>query len=175
MTFFMLAVLLATLPGKAEPAADDVHKFVAMYKCEVVNLLERIHAQPIIDERIRYLILSADRDADYVQCALDDHDTKIHCEAASGFYDKGSKRTFSPEVLAVIAKQGFATDAKQGNFQFDLPIKGPETYDVVANRLLNTLYLGYKTDVDHIKVQAPLLTLRSRELSKFSCLGPKSN
>jgi hypothetical protein len=80
----VLAVLPFCIQATAAEPAGDSSTFVETYRCAVVELLMRIHADPRQDTSSRFLILErADFPSAYVQCAFDEDDRSMLCEAAS--------------------------------------------------------------------------------------------
>src|SRR5258708_5212204 len=76
----------ATSP-RTPTARSGLLQFLDMYGDVVAAILEEIHEHPCEDVSRRYLILEpADAPACYVQCAFDEGDLSLVCEAASGHF-----------------------------------------------------------------------------------------
>jgi hypothetical protein len=147
-----------SIPPAAGLPVDDLATFGATYKCAVVELLMRVHAHPNMDLSSRFLILDrADNGSAYVQCAFDDHDRSMLCEAASGFFAvPGEAPVFTPEQKQALAKLGFAMNEPRANFRQFLRFGHEPDYDAVADLLLTTLYEAYGARRDTvIEVTAP--------------------
>lgn len=130
-------------------AADSFVDLQATYRCEVVRRLEQIYAagDPRRDLN-RYLAISlADKPNAYVQCIFFDSRSRIHCEAASGFWaaKKGQPRTFylPPRAVAALGKLGFDTDGSAGNFSVDQDVDKSARFGALADFMLRALHDGY--------------------------------
>jgi len=140
-----LLMLIVRIPPATGEGADNLSTFVETHRCTVVELLMRIHANPSKDLSRRFLILER-RDAPdcYVQCAFDDGDHTMLCEAASGFFADPltAPRITSTQKLA-LSKLGFSMDGSRGNFHQYLHIPSGPDNNAIANLLLTALYEGY--------------------------------
>ena len=143
-----LAPLLAAPAARAE-MSKSFHALLEVYRCEVVHRLEQVYAagDPASD-RHRYIAISVPgRVQAYVQCMFHDHESKIYCEAASGFYytKQGAARTFHqpPQTIAALARLGFSTDNSVGNFKVDFDVADPPDFNAMADFILQALHDGY--------------------------------
>jgi hypothetical protein len=168
------ALLLLTVgaDAAASETAEDLSTFVETYRCSVVALLLRIHANPSRDLSRRFLILDkADNGNDYVQCAFDDGDHTLLCEAASGFFAvPGTGPIFTPDERVALARLGFSTDGSRRNFQRFLHFPSGPDNDAIANLMLMALYEGFGARQSTvIEVTAPFAT-RHGILRKDRCV-----
>jgi hypothetical protein len=146
----------------ASPAAADggLAAFLSAHRCDVVERLRMIHADPAPKDR--YLVISLlAPDRGYVQCLFVEDDRRLLCEAESGFYAQapGQPRQFrlAPDRLAALASLGFATDDTDGNYQRLIDAAGEAADDAVADAILSALYRGYGARIDsRLKWAAPL-------------------
>ena len=156
----------------ARVPADDRATFVYAFECSVVELLDRIHRHADLQATdSRFLILAPlDRGDSYVQCAFDDDDRYMMCEAASGFYAApGDAPVFSPAQRQALARLGFSADGSHGNFQHYFRLRDTDPFLQVADMLLNALYDGYGVRMDEaIEVVAPF-ALNHGVLSRDRC------
>lgn len=147
----MKAVCLAALlwANEAAVAADSFRDLQVAYRCEVVRRLEQIHAtgNPASD-RNRYLAVSpANRLQHYVQCIFHDVNTKVTCEAASGFYltkpEEPRRYRASSATIAALAQLGFDIDDSAGNFKIERSVGSPPDLNALADFILRALHDGY--------------------------------
>lgn len=160
-----MAVWVFSLAAPVSPAmgADARAKFIADNRCQITLRLDMIHARK--GEPNRYLVV-ADRaePRSYVQCLLEEDDTQMLCEAASGFYSvkPGIEPPGLPlRSLAAIEAAGFSTDDAEGNFQKLLAISNPDKdFHDVAGLLLGLLYDAYGVRQGRaLEYKAPLAKL----------------
>jgi hypothetical protein len=157
-----MAVAIFSPAGPAAAAsAADLTAFLAAYRCDVVERLRMIHANPTSKDD-RFLIIGLQNPPQaYVQCLFNDDDSKILCEAASGFYDQkaGDPRPFrvTPQALAALARLGFSTDDSKGNYRRMIDLAGSDDFTFIADLLLSALYQGYGAGLDsRLILEAPL-------------------
>ena len=158
----LVASLVASVLACQAAAAESFHDLLVVYRCEVVQRLERIYAtgNPAND-RDRFIAVTVPgHPHGYVQCIFHDNQTGLYCEAASGFwYDKpGTPRTFHqpPAAIAALARLGFDTDDSKGNFKIDFPVAAPPDFNATADFILRALYDGYGARADsNLKFNAP--------------------
>ncbi len=143
----VVAVLLSFAPAWAE-ARDSFRALLSVYRCEVVNRLERIYAtgDPASD-RDRFIAVTVPgHPHGYVQCIFHDNQTGLYCEASSGFYyaKAGETRFYqSPATISALARIGFDTDDSKGNFNSDLTIASKPDFNAAADFILRALHDGY--------------------------------
>jgi hypothetical protein len=158
MAVFMLA---PASPAVAASAAD-LSAFLAAYRCDVVERLLMIHAnQTSKDDRFLIIGLQGAPEETYVQCLFNDDDSKIFCEAASGFYlqkaGEPRRSRVTPQALAALARLGFSTDDSKGNYRRMMDLTGPSDFTVIADLMLSALYQGYGAGLDSRLIwEAPL-------------------
>jgi hypothetical protein len=131
-------------------AIDDEQAFVLRYRCAIETTLRTIYAAPIVDgdESDRFFILDPlDHRHGYVQCALDDRDAAMLCEAASGYYDNdpGAPRAYyvTGDRLAELVKLGFSDDDSKGNYVKKYPILSAEDFGGTAELALRAMYRAF--------------------------------
>jgi hypothetical protein len=156
---------LALLTPAAVSAQDDTatfHDLLVQYRCPVVDRLERIYAAgDPTSSRHRFLAITVPHSAQaYVQCIFHDNNTKLYCEAASGFYydPPGAPRTFHQPTNAVAAlgRLGFSTDDSAGNFSVDRDVADPPDFNALADFMLKALHDGYGARADmNLEFNAP--------------------
>ena len=141
-------VVALVLSGSAM-AGDSFRDLQVAYRCEVVRRLEQIHAtgDPRSD-RDRFLTVTLpDHLRNYVQCIFHDSNSKVYCEASSGFWltRKGQARTVRqpPATIAALANLGFETDDSAGNFKIDRDVGAPPDFNALADFILRALHDGY--------------------------------
>jgi hypothetical protein len=164
--FFVFAFGVA--PAGARPPAG-LDAFLAACQCQVFHILEIIHAHATTPHQ-RFLVLSLDGDQRYVQCLLLDNDTRMLCEASSGFYGPPPRLGLSKRALASIAAQDFSMDGSHGNFQRALPIgERPDMWNA-AGVMLETLYGGYGARLGReIRMNAPFAPGDALQPTDGSC------
>lgn len=101
-----------------------------------------------------------DRLQNYVQCMFHDGNSRVYCEASSGFWltKKGASRVVyqSQETIAALARLGFDTDDSAGNFNVDRDVGAPPDFNALANFILHALHDGYGARGDMVlKFNAP--------------------
>ncbi|WP_158807912.1 hypothetical protein [Beijerinckia sp. L45] len=162
-------VLWTALAAPARAAPDPYREYLDKYRCPVADRLQRLYeaGDPAVT-RDRFLVIELlEHKFGYVQCLFHDHETRLTCEAASGFwYDKADvpRRMFlAPVKIAALARLGFSTDDSHGNFSLDRPVPEPVDFTAIADLMLKALYDGYDARVDKtltfIAPFAPGLTL----------------
>ena len=124
----MAAAMVAPASPAAAASASDLTAFLAAYRCELVERLRMIHADPAPDAR-HLIIYLLDAPRAYVQCLFVENDSKILCEAKSELYRQkaGEPRRFrmTPQSLAALARLGFSTDDFKGNYRRIIDLTGP--------------------------------------------------
>jgi hypothetical protein len=158
----MLAVALgAPIVAAAQPA-DTFHDLLVQYRCPVVDRLEQVYAAgDPASSRHRFLAITVPHAMQaYVQCIFHDNNTKLYCEAASGFYydGPGEPRTFHHPAAAIAAlgRLGFSTDDSAGNFNVDLDVADPPNFNTLADFMLKALHDGYGARADmELQFNAP--------------------
>jgi hypothetical protein len=156
----MAVAMLAAAGPVAAGSSTDLAAFLAAYRCDVVERLQMIHADPT--PKKRYLVIGLlDPPEAYVQCLFVENDSKILCEAESGFYRQkaGEPRQFrvTPQALAALARLGFSTDDSEGNYQRMIDLASTSDFAGVADLILSALYQGYGAGLDsRMEWQAPL-------------------
>src|SRR5579872_933081 len=126
----LLAALLLPVSAAAQEA-DTFHDLLVEYRCPAVDRLEQVYAAgDPASSRHRFLAITVpDAVQAYVQCIFHETNTKLYCEAASGYYydAPGAPRTFHhpARVIAALGRLGFSTDDSAGNFNVDLDVPDP--------------------------------------------------
>jgi hypothetical protein len=114
------------------PAHADRAAFIDEHRCAVTERLERIHARGNrATSKDRFLAISTmwrGTPQAYVQCIFFANDTKMYCEAPSGFYErKPEERGVAPvpDLITAIAALGYSTDPSEGNFSQEIDLGDP--------------------------------------------------
>jgi hypothetical protein len=127
--------------------SEELRTFITTYRCAVVERLEVIHANRERDtDRFLVLALKASPQS-YVQCLFLDGDSRMLCEASSGFYAQlpveNRRFRMSPEGLVALARLGFSTDDSDGNYQRMIDIRSNADLVAVADLILSAFYEVY--------------------------------
>jgi hypothetical protein len=151
---FVALALLWPVAAPAEDAATTLRELLVQYRCPVVDRLEQVYeAGDPASSRHRFLAVTVPHAAQaYVQCMFHDNNSKLYCEAASGFYydAPGAPRTFHQPtyVIAALGRLGFSTADSAGNFKIDLDVANPPDFNVLADFMLKALHDGYGARAD---------------------------
>ena len=150
----------------------DLRAFLTTYRCTVIERLQIIH-----DDRERkmdrFLVLALRfRPQNYVQCLFLDGDTRMLCEASSGFYAtlpvENRRYWLRPERVAALARLGFSSDDSEGNFQKLIGFDGEPDLAAIADLILSTLYEVYGARVgSQLEWKSPLADIDPR---KSACI-----
>jgi hypothetical protein len=145
-----VAAIMGGLVADAATAemSPGFRQFLAVYRCDVVHRLEQIYATgDPASTRDRYIAITVpEHPHGYVQCMFYDHQTKLLCEASSGFYfmKSGEPRFHQPpQTIATLAQLGFSTDDSAGNFRTDFDLTALPDFNAMADFILRTLFDGY--------------------------------
>jgi hypothetical protein len=150
----LLAVVFGVPILAAAQPADTFHDLLVQYRCPVVDRLEQVYAAgDPASSRHRFLAITVPHAMQaYVQCTFHDNNTKLYCEAASGFYydGPGEPRTFHhpARVIAALGRLGFSTDDSAGNFNADLDVADPPNFNTLADFMLKALHDAYGARAD---------------------------
>lgn len=145
--------------GHSPSPRTGLDAFLKAYSAPVYDALSHIYSFGMTEHE-RFLVLATPRHA-YVQCMLHDNDTRIYCEASSGFYKNGQP-ALSKKALETIRQQGFDMNADTGNYSLDMPLHGDAGLKRAASLMLKTLYLGYAADIGEVTAYAPLIAAQAR-------------
>jgi hypothetical protein len=162
-----LALCLAGIIGPPSAWAEEnsaLGAFVDAYRCAIIDIITRIHEQGDVEQN-RFFILSLEErpSTNYLQCVFEDaRETRMYCEAASGFYEHapGERRDafVSSPAREALGRLGFSTDDSKGNFGVEIDIAGAASYGAIADLALEALYLGYEARAHSIiEVHSPIL------------------
>jgi len=125
------------------------HGLLSVYRCEVVHRLEQIYAaaNPRSDRDRFIAVIVPGHPHGYVQCIFHDKQSRLYCEASSGFYygREGAPRTFyqPSQTIDALARLGFDTDDSKGNFNIDFGVDAPPDFNAIADFVLEALHDGY--------------------------------
>lgn len=142
---FSLTAVFAAAAVRADPLQALIEKRI----CDVVERLDLIRASPMrIDGKNRYLIVSPASDSgQYVQCMFVDRDSRMLCEVASGFClsKPGAPRQhlLSKDRIDAIARLGFSTDDRAGNFQREIATPSARVHLEVGKLILSALHAAF--------------------------------
>lgn len=158
----LLAAAVVIPVCAAAQEADTYHDLLVEYRCPVVDRLEQVYsAGDPASSRHRFLAIEVPQTLQaYVQCKFHDNNTKLYCEASSGYYydGPGVPRTFhqAASVIAALGRLGFSTDDSAGNFNVDLDVADPPDFNTLADFMLKALHDGYGARVDtKLRFNAP--------------------
>lgn len=137
-----------TSPGLPAPRSELL-QFLDLYDDVVAAILEQVHEHPSEDTSSRYLILKpVGAPTSYVQCAFDEGDLSLLCEAASGYFaEPGCGPSFSAEQKLALGRLSFSTDGSAGNFAQHLHFDYEPDFDAISHLLLETLYRAYGSKI----------------------------
>ena len=128
-TLLCLVPLVAASPARAGP--DPLVELLEKDRCPVADRLQRLTetGDPAQDhDRFIVVAMPAPRRG-YVQCLFHDNETRVLCEAASGFTEAkpGEPRTvrLAPAKIAALGRLGVSTDDRAGNFAGDRAVAAP--------------------------------------------------
>ena len=145
--------LVLSFTGVAAPRAS-LRALLVEYRCPVVDRLERIYeyGDPTV-EMDRFIAVNLEgHPHGYVQCMFVQNQTRMVCEAASGFYfdEPGKPRTFRLHQNAIdaLASLGFSTDDSNGNFQHEFDVGPVPDFNAIADFILGALHDGYGARAD---------------------------
>jgi hypothetical protein len=174
-TLLLVPLLISSAHAQT---AEDKRTFITNHRCAVVERLELIHARGNRSTtHNRFLMVGLhDHGQRYVQCIFLAYDTRMLCEASSGFYAQrpGESRRFrlAPEAVAALGGLGFSTDDAQGNYRRELELGKPPNLVAVADLILSALYDGHGARVDtRLKLTAPMVPRVKRELSRCALMS----
>ena len=173
-----LAALLLLTMASASGARADRAAFVDEHRCAVMERLERIHASSDRStSKDRFLAITTlwrGRPQAYVQCIFFESDTKMYCEAASGFYEQRPQERRlrpMPGSIAAIAALGFSTDPSEGNFSQEIDLGDPPDLSRAADLMLATLHDAYGARLwTELKFNAPFAPTLSRTPRPSRCI-----
>lgn len=162
-------------PTIAEEAATTFRELLIEYRCPVVDRLEQIYGKgDPTSSHDRFLAITVPHAMQaYVQCIFHDNNTKLYCEAASGYYydGEGAPRTFHhpAEVIEALASLGFSTDDSAGNFNIDLDVPDPPDFNPLADFMLKALHDAYGARASmRLEFNAPLAPHASSQCAPVS-------
>ena len=156
-------MMLMPAAASAEDAAATFHELLIQYRCPVVDGLEQVYAKgDPASSRDRFLAITVPHATQaYVQCMFHDTNSKLYCEAASGYYydGAGAPRTFHhpANVIAALGRLGFSTDNSAGNSSVDLDVADPPNLNTLADFMLRALHDAYGARAEmNLLFNAPL-------------------
>jgi hypothetical protein len=162
--FAMVVVLvLAAMTWTAARAQEptSLERFLAQYRCPVVDRLERIYAAGDPEKhRDKYLIIDIPPHPEtYVQCIFYAQH-KLYCEAASGYFldapDEPRTMRLPASAVDALGRLGFSTDDSKGNFALDLDIADAPDFNAIAELMLTALHDAYGANADtRLRFHAP--------------------
>jgi len=117
---FVSAVLVLSSPTWGAEQRSELDQFLLDDRCVVRERLAYIHTHGGVAGPHRFLVVAIENFSQrYVQCLFQDNDSKILCEASSGFYftkpDEPRRLRFKPDKEKILEKLGFSTDGSEGN------------------------------------------------------------
>jgi hypothetical protein len=149
IVFGAAALFAAPICLAANDMAASLRALLIQYRCPIVDRLDRIYAvgDPS-SARNRFLAVTVpEHRHGYVQCMFIERNTRLLCEASSGYYysKEDLPRLFwlSPDAIAALARLGFSTDDSHGNFRIELDVSNPPDFNAIADFILLALHDGY--------------------------------
>jgi hypothetical protein len=144
----VVGVLVQSSLTLAAEQLSELERFRLSFRCAVVERLAYIHTHGDVAGPDRFLIVAIKNFPQrYVQCLFQDNDSKMLCEASSGFYATapGEPRRlhFTPDKSKVLEQLGFSTEESEGNYQLMLELGSPPDLLKVADIVLTTLFEVY--------------------------------
>jgi hypothetical protein len=149
-------------PAAAEPLAE-LDTFLTQFRCRLVERLEYIHAHDNRAGPDRFLAVASFLEPQsYIQCLFIEGDSKLLCEASSGFYanrlEDPWRYRLNDGAVASLKGLGFSLDKPEGNFQQMIEIQGEPDYQSIADFMLKVLFNVYRVGIDaSLKLTAPLV------------------
>ncbi len=148
-------------PAWADGSDDRLQKLRDIYQCPIYSYLVAIHRTPL-KYKDRYLTVAinyAGRDKNlYAQCIFYDKDRKMHCEAASPFYDETLTPFFDPNRLAVLRALGYTTKPSKSNYHLEHKAPNADALYDIAGLLVETLGRVFDMQLDEtLTYHAPLV------------------
>ena len=145
---FVSAVLVLSSPTWGAEQRSELDQFLLDYRCAVLERLAYIHTHGDVAGPHRFLVVAIENFSQrYVQCLFQDNDSKILCEASSGFYftkpDEPRRLRFKPDKEKILEKLGFSTDGSEGNYQRMMELGNPPNLLKVADLMLTALFEVY--------------------------------
>lgn len=130
--------LILTLALAATPAgAGELSPKMARMRCIVADRLSQLQSNKASKDR--YLVVArSDTDA-YLQCLFLPNRTQLLCEAVSGFYQPGRPDMAGDKGRALLAKNGFDTNFRNGNYQKMIALDANTSLNDVADLLMMLL------------------------------------
>lgn len=157
----VVLVAFSAATAQAEMTENGIAALQAKFRCPIFEYLSAIHRTAHKDkEQNRFLIaeITPGDHQYFVQCAFFDMDHKLHCEAASDFYDKRLKGYFTPDRLKALGALGYSTEASSMNFYFERPTPNLQSLYETAGTLVATLGRVFEMRPDEtLAFQAPLV------------------
>ena len=158
------AMGLACSASASSPVDDDLRIFIDMHRCAIIERLEMIQMEPRVgpDPKNRYLIVSpVQHIGNYAQCIFFEDDSKMYCEAASGFFltkpGQPNPTWLSPESRAAVVSLGYSLDDSKGNFAQKITLSTETSLSSIAELLLTTLHRVYSArSYMRLELKAPL-------------------
>ncbi|MEJ0013158.1 MAG: hypothetical protein WDM94_11150 [Bauldia sp.] len=151
-----LALCLAAV--RPAPAADDTDAFVTEYRAWAVAVLTAVHADTTHDQDRRATFAVHEDPTKYVRCTFLAADTRIRCDASSGYYTApaGQPRKYrlGKDLRDALYALGFDLDDSEGDFQTFIPMTGADDIATAADVALRTLHDIY--GATNIDVDAPI-------------------
>jgi hypothetical protein len=126
----VMNTLVQSSPTFAAEQSLELNRFLLDFRCAAVERLAYIHTHGDVAGPDRFLVVAIKNHPQrYVQCLFQDNDSKMLCEASSGFYATvpGEPRRlhFTPDKLKVLEQLGFSAEDSEGNYQLMVELGSP--------------------------------------------------
>jgi hypothetical protein len=170
----VLLLAVGTTNTFADSTEDRIAMLQAKFRCPIFEYLSAIHRTAHKDKEQNRFVIAEIKPGDaiyFVQCAFFDMDHKLHCEAASDYYDKRLKGYFTPERLKALGALGYSTEANSMNYYFERPTPNTQALYDIAGILVATLGRVFDMQLDEtLAYHAPLIKrLRATKTDSKFC------
>jgi hypothetical protein len=168
-------VLMPCFGAAATDAPVDLEAFRSKFRCDVLERLAYIHMHGDRAGPDRFIVVAVEGYPQaYVQCIFIDGDTKMLCEASSGYFAQlpGKQRRFriKPRGVHILEELGFSIDDSDGNYQRMVELGRPADLLAIADLILTTLYRVYGAEhATALEFKAPLAPDSAPSLAR--CTG----
>jgi hypothetical protein len=166
---------MRSLGATATNSPVELEAFLSKFRCDVLERLAYIHTHGDRAGPDRFIIVAVERYPEaYVQCIFLDDDTKMLCEASSGFFAQlpGERRKFriKPKGVLILEELGFSIDESEGNYQRMVELGRPPDLLTISDLILTTLYRVYGAEhAEALEFKAPLAPDSAPSLAR--CTG----
>jgi hypothetical protein len=149
---FAAILVLAPLVSPAHADSDDdrLKQLHERYQCPIFSYLSAIHRTPQARPN-RYIIVSIKKRAApiyFVQCAFENKDRRLYCEASSPYFNDELWAYFTPERLQVLKALGYTTKPTVHNYHQKPRISDDKSLFDIAGLFVESLGRLYDMQPD---------------------------